>query len=196
MVTMFMFGPVQTLMSEQPLRIATKDAAESNKFFADYNSEGNLVRRLNDAGCKNVIKVLDWYLINKRFRTCFEFAEFGNLLNLEQWYRKRELLAPSRKVGPYYSADGADSLVLPEAFVWHVFYSVANALCFCAHGTNRHPSRTDESRWDPIVHADLKEDNILLAAPDQGCHRLYPCLKLADFGEALPPSTSYLTNFC
>lgn len=97
---MLIFGPVQTLMSEQPLRIATKDATRGDKFFADYNNEGNLVRRLNDAGCKNVIKVLDWYLINKRFRTCFEFAEFGNLLTLEQWYRQRGLSTPSKKVAP------------------------------------------------------------------------------------------------
>lgn len=80
-------------------------------------------------------------------------------------------------------ANGADSLVLPEAFIWHVFYGVANALCYCRHGTNKPHSRAREPRWDRIIHGDLKEDNILLAAPDKDCHRLYPCIKLCDFGE-------------
>lgn len=83
------------------------------------------------------------------------------------------------------SSNGNNSLILPEAFVWHVFYSIANALCYCRYGTNKVPS-TDESRWENIIHGDLKQDNVLLAAPDNDSHRLYPCLKLADFGEAIP----------
>ncbi|MCJ1427407.1 hypothetical protein MMC29_005310 [Sticta canariensis] len=146
-----------------PLRIATKDANLDDKFFVDYNSEGNLIRRLNDVGCKNVIKVLDWFLVNKHFRTCFEFAEFGNLWRLEQWYRQR---------------------------------NIANALCYCRYGTNKVPS-PEKSRWDHIIHGDLKQDNVLLAAPDNDSHRLYPCLKLADFGEAVPQRrASYLTDSC
>lgn len=148
-----------------PLRIATKDIFQPDAFFHDYNSEGNLIRRLNDAGCKNVVKVLDWFLIHGIFRTCFEYAEFANLWELEHWYRQR-------------------NLVLPEAFIWHVFYGVANALCYCRHGTNKPHSRAREPRWDRIIHGDLKEDNILLAAPDKDCHRLYPCIKLCDFGHA------------
>ena len=29
---------------------------------------------------------------------------------------------------------------------------------------------------------DIKPENMLLAAPDLDTHRLYPCVKLADFG--------------
>lgn len=91
MVIMFPTRVVRTLIGEQPLRIATKDDINGSDFFADYNSEGNLIRRLNDVGCKNVIKVLDWFLVKKQlFRTCYEFAEFGNMWTLEQWYRQRK----------------------------------------------------------------------------------------------------------
>lgn len=91
----------------------------------------------------------------------------------------------------------ADSLVLPEAFIWHVFYSVANALCYCRHGTNKPHSGARELRWDRIIHGDLKQDNIVLAAPDENCHRLYPCLKLADFGEECrkPRQSTWLILF-
>ena len=36
--------------------------------------------------------------------------------------------------------------------------------------------------WDPIVHGDIKEENILLTTPDAKEHQLYPAIKLADFG--------------
>lgn len=32
---------------------------------------------------------------------------------------------------------------------------------------------------------DIKPENMLLAAPDLDTHRLYPCVKLADFGKYL-----------
>lgn len=104
-------------------------------------------------------------------------------------------VSTSEKIHPSNALlTGTNSLILPEAFVWHVFYSIANALCYCRYGTNKGPS-PGESRWDHIIHGDLKQDNVLLAAPDNDCHRLYPCLKLADFGEALPKlRASYLTD--
>lgn len=74
----------------------------------------------------------------------------------------------------------ANSLILPEAFLWHVFHSMANALCYCCYGTNE-PSYHKRG-WDSIVHMDIKPENMLLAAPDLDTHQLYPCVKLADFG--------------
>ena len=49
--------------------------------------------------------------------------------------------------------------------------------------------------WDRIVRGDLKDDNLCLAAPENDCHRLYPCLKLDDICKAFPKSSAgYLTN--
>lgn len=45
--------------------------------------------------------------------------------------------------------------------------------------------------WDGIVHMDIKPENMLLAEPDLGTHRLYPCVKLADFGKYPDKLTIY-----
>lgn len=82
------------MFEEQPLQIATKDGIQDNTLFLDYNSEGNLVRRLNDLGCKNVIKVVDWFPFKERFRTCFEYAEYGDLMKLLLWYHRRKYPLP------------------------------------------------------------------------------------------------------
>ena len=75
----------------------------------------------------------------------------------------------------------ANSLILPEAFLWHVLHSMANALCYCCYGTNE-PSAYKRG-WDGIVHMDIKPENMLLATPDLDTDHLYPCVKLADFGK-------------
>ena len=75
-----------------------------------------------------------------------------------------------------------NTLILPEAFIWHVFRCVASALAFCNHGTN---SGRRILGWDTIIHGDLKEDNIFLFTPDETENRLYPFVKLADLGMAI-----------
>ena len=77
---------------------------------------------------------------------------------------------------------GHNTLILPEAFIWHVFRCVASALAFCNHGTN---SGRRIQGWETIIHADLKEDNIFLCTPDEKENRVYPFVKLADLGMAI-----------
>lgn len=172
---------------------------DPNPFFDDYNMEGNLIRRLNDAGCKNVIKAVDWWLVRNCYRTCLEYGDEGNLRDLIDSYKYKQYhtLPMYEVLTSNYSADSADRFVFPEAFIWHVFHSIANALCYCRHGTNTVHSPLHGPGWDQIIHADLNSRNIFLTAPDEDCHRLYPSVKLADFGGAFPdPSASYLTNSC
>lgn len=59
---------------------------------------------------------------------------------------------------------------------------MANTLCYCCYGTNEPCSH--KRGWDSIVHMDIEPENTLFAAPDLDTHRLYPCVKLADFGLA------------
>lgn len=159
-----------------PLRMAVKDS-ETSRFWQDYHAEGALIRQLNESRCKNVITVFDWLYkpasaSHEAFvRTCYEYAEHGDLSDLSLFYRKHQL-------------------VLPEAFMWHIFWSMANALCYCRHGTNE--SNKTRPGWDPIVHGDLKPGNLLLVNPDDATTGLYPTIKLCDFGIAftMPESNS------
>lgn len=188
------------LIYEQKFKIVVKYAKYSSDFWKDYNYEGNLIRRLNDVGCQNVIKVLDWFPVLGRYRTCFEYGEFGDVKELFYWYKSRKYEPLVRNFGLLYSAHSCDRLIFPEAFVWHIFHSMANALCYCRYGTNRvHSlhSRTHGSDWDQIIHADMKLDNYVLTRPDEDCNPLYPCVKLIDFSEAFSEtSAGYVTNFC
>ena len=68
--------------------------------------------------------------------------------------------------------------------MWHIFYSLANTLCYCRHGTNTVNVHTPIQGWDQIVHGDFKPENVFLAAPDPADSTMYPCLKLGDFGKA------------
>ena len=68
--------------------------------------------------------------------------------------------------------------------MWHVFYSIANALCYCRHRTNDPNTHMAIQGWDQIIHGDVKPENLLLAAPDPAENSLYPCLKVGDFGMA------------
>ena len=79
-------------------------------WFQDYNSEGHLTRRLNEAGCPNVIKVLEWaYLEPKpspfqdmsltslpeepKFRIAYEVADHGDLHRVVKWYHEHKYVA-------------------------------------------------------------------------------------------------------
>lgn len=177
-----------------PLRLAVKDSSPS-AIFQDYCSEGHLTRRLNDLGCKNVINVVEWlYLENSswknfkgeivtgpKYRICYEYAEHSDFYKLLRWYKAR-------------------LLILPEGFIWHLLYSMANALGYCRKGSN--PCYPDPLlSWDVIVHGDIKPENILLTEPDNETNSLYPCMKLADFGlahtlgESVKDVQYYYSNF-
>ena len=153
------------------MRAAVKDAGCST-FFRDYCAEASLTKRLNLAGCKNVVQVLAWAfnpaddfkLQNEpKHVIAYEFADHGDLSQLYAWYKK-------------------EGLIFPEPFIWHVLCSIANALCFCRHGHAQTPGKPG---WDSIVHGDIKCDNILLTATNQDRQpEGYPPIKLTDFGHA------------
>ncbi|KAL9043659.1 MAG: hypothetical protein Q9214_003161 [Letrouitia sp. 1 TL-2023] len=150
------------------MKIAVK-VSDMDSFFEDYHNEGIIVRKLNEIGCENVIKIVEWVFVQQlplslsKFHTAYELAEFGDLLHLFAFYKKEQL-------------------VLPEAFIWHVFWSVANALCYCSYGHNKSDRARPE--WDQIVHGDIKPENIFLTVPDDHVSDIYPSIKLGDFGAA------------
>lgn len=73
-----------------------------------------------------------------------------------------------------------------ERFLWHVFYCIAEALAYMHHGfiQNAPPERTRcRNRWLPVVHRDLKPDNIFLKQR-RTSDNPFPSVVLGDFGYA------------
>ncbi|KAI9791699.1 MAG: hypothetical protein M1835_000134 [Candelina submexicana] len=142
-------------------KLVTKDLGW-NSWFEDYSNEAQYTKRLNDRGCQNVINVIEWTALpNRKMRVAYEFAEHGDLYEIKEFYEKY-------------------GLKIPEPFIWHVFHSMALALSYCHLG---HADTTPiiSPDWEEILHADLKEENILMLPPTS-TNPYYPHLKLADFG--------------
>ncbi|KAL8914058.1 MAG: hypothetical protein Q9172_007163 [Xanthocarpia lactea] len=151
------------------LQVAVKDARR-DRFWKDQPVEGILLRKLEELGCKTVITVYDWMYKpaalpgeNAIVRTIEEYAEHGDVQSLLDFYAQYKL-------------------ILPEAFLWHIFWSAANTLCYCRHGTTE--SSTTLPGWDPIMHMDIKPPNFLMTRPDDTINALYPSVKMSDFGLA------------
>lgn len=96
---------------------------------------------------------------------------------------------------------------IPEAFVWHAFLQLSEALAFIHHGFDRNAPFVSgkpelPEQWLAVIHRDIKPANILLQRarpdPDHPGLEAYPRLVLGDFGMALqatefnsPPSSYY-----
>jgi serine/threonine protein kinase len=74
-----------------------------------------------------------------------------------------------------------------EGFIWHVFRQMAEALAYLHCGYVRSdPNKSGKMphKWRPIVHCDLKPDNIFLSAPPT-TENPTPDIILGDFGLAV-----------
>jgi len=74
-----------------------------------------------------------------------------------------------------------------EAFIWHVFRQMAEALAYLHTGYARSdPNKSGKMphSWRPVVHCDIKPDNIFLRTP-RSAENLTPDIVLGDFGLAV-----------
>ena len=74
---------------------------------------------------------------------------------------------------------------VPESFLWHCFLQLSEALAYIHHGYDRRQisGPPSESEWQPIIHGDVKPENVFLGPPTEDSHG-YPSLVLGDFGLA------------
>lgn len=84
-------------------------------------------------------------------------------------------------------------LDFPESFIWHSFLQLSEGLAYIHHGYDRRqicdPTSTsectvyqgEEKVWQPIIHGDIKPENIFLGPPTSDSQG-YPSLVLGDFG--------------
>ncbi len=85
-----------------------------------------------------------------------EYCDLGSLQGLIRKYMK------------YNDHQSLSSrVIVPESFVWHVLHSLASALQYIHYGIEGNDRREppvpkDPTQWPPILHRDIKPDNILL----------------------------------
>ena len=74
---------------------------------------------------------------------------------------------------------------VPESFIWHCFLQLSEGLAYIHHGLDRRQlcGPPPASEWQPIIHGDIKPENIFLGPPTEDSHG-YPSLVLGDFGLA------------
>ncbi|KAL8712748.1 MAG: hypothetical protein Q9220_002956 [cf. Caloplaca sp. 1 TL-2023] len=80
---------------------------------------------------------------------------------------------------------------VPEAFIWHAFLQISEALAYIHTGLDRDNPVNHQcpDKWLSVIHRDIKPGNVLLQRrpchPDHPGPEPYPRIVLADFGLAL-----------
>jgi serine/threonine protein kinase len=97
-----------------------------------------------------------------------EFCDRGSLQDLIEKYQQQT------------------KLKVPERFIWHCFASLCDGLAYLQGG--RSYILADDSAsapgWVPVLHRDLKPDNILLRSRDTVASKRYFYCVISDFGLA------------
>jgi serine/threonine protein kinase len=124
-------------------------------------------------GSEYILKILNWRMStkNRLLRIYTAFAPFGNMLQLVSQY-------------------GIAEENIPEPYLWHIFECLALAGLLVERGDTDELERNPPSDWIPIVHRDLKLDNVFLDRPSESRYFQYPTPKIADFGAAVHARTS------
>ncbi|KAK6497125.1 hypothetical protein TWF506_004600 [Arthrobotrys conoides] len=70
---------------------------------------------------------------------------------------------------------------MPEAFLWQMTIDVSRALLFLNRGITKR-NMEGRPRWTPMVHNDIKMNNIFVKPRPDGWNNVYPLFVLGDFG--------------
>ncbi|CZT25262.1 uncharacterized protein RCC_10991 [Ramularia collo-cygni] len=155
-------------------RVVVKDERDMFDFASVWDSATIIGRNLpteittmlrvrSRIGSQNIVKLRNWRVDDatahesgrhQSFRIYLECCGFGTLTEVER--------------------------PVPEPFIWKLFEDLVNACVILDRGD----VDPGGASWDPIVHRDMKLDNIFLSDPGKSfCW--YPTAKLGDFGPAM-----------
>ncbi|KAG0652838.1 kinase [Hyphodiscus hymeniophilus] len=99
-----------------------------------------------------------------------EFCDRGSLEGLIKAYAARRM-----KVNRVY---------IPEGFIWHVFIGLADGLSYLECGASISEKARPDPQWVPILHRDIKPDNVMLRSRHTLGSKKYFYIILSDFGLA------------
>ena len=113
-----------------------------------------------------IINFYEHKILATRCQLYFEYCDSGTILDVLDAYQK---------IG----------FPVPESFVWHAYLQLAEGLAFLHQGYDhtKGPDSALPADWRPVIHADLKPDNVFLRTSNQ--HPFgYPDIVIGDFGSA------------
>jgi len=147
--------------------------------FPHARSEIEMIYKLRQGSLMNYVNAF----IEERARVAslyVEFCDLGDLSDVIKVYSKHHL-------DNRYPSDTKPAMV-PEHFVWHVFVGLCDGLAFLQGGRQflktAEDDLTPDPNWTPILHRDIKPDNVLLRSRATLGSTRYPYCVLSDFGLA------------
>ncbi|KAK9782611.1 putative Protein kinase domain-containing protein [Seiridium cardinale] len=161
---------------------STKELFIQKNFRANDDFLIGLIRKeisiLRMLKCNSLVQYVDGFLQESPFRAAvyMEFCDcgdLGGLLTVFKTRKKSHLNSPTDHI--------------PESFIWHAFLALIDGLHFLATGSSYLAldlCQNDAATWKPVVHRDIKPDNIMLKSRSTPGSTKPLYVVLSDFGMA------------
>ncbi|KAL8765355.1 MAG: hypothetical protein Q9209_007541 [Squamulea sp. 1 TL-2023] len=140
------------------------------EFIDKVPAEVHIIRDILGNVHRNLPKLYHFNHSFAQLEYWMEYCDGGDLVSLYEYHQD-------------------ENLFIPEGFLWHSLVQLASALAFIHTGVDRSdPDRSHPPNWQPVIHRDIKPDNIFLKLPPNpsatNSKITYPTLILGDFGLA------------
>ncbi|KAK5377634.1 hypothetical protein LTR20_002095 [Exophiala xenobiotica] len=159
----------QNVVDQFALKVADlKENERLNKYKPGLTHEAAIMAQTNAFKSDSVIRLRQFNVSGNYGRYYSEFCPYDSLESLRLKYK-------------------AWNTYLPEAFLWHIFYSLAEGCLKFSIGPFKNLASSRFGQRFPeayLLHNDIKTENILLGSniTKDGKRQWYPVAKFADFG--------------